>query len=191
MKQRKGEPGYIGRHKKAVVIKASLEFTIVVALLLLGWFQTKTRLNVLTIVAVVGCLPASKALVEVIMIIPHKSITLELADKIQKVSGSLTTAYDLVLTSEKHIMPIDSVLISNNTICGYSSSEKIDTAFAEKHIKQYLYANQFTDVSVKIFRDEKAFLKRAEEMNRHSNQRVEDVSTKDDGIRRVMLSLSI
>ena len=69
MKQRKGEPGYISRHKRAVIIKASLEFAIVVALLLLGWFQTKSRLNVLTIVAVVGCLPASKALVEVIMII--------------------------------------------------------------------------------------------------------------------------
>ena len=191
MKQRKGEPGYISRHKKAVIIKASLEFAIVVALLLLGWFQTKTRLNVLTIVAVVGCLPASKALVEVIMIIPHKSITLELAEKIKNVSCFLTTAYDLILTSEKHIMSIDSVLIADNTICGYSSSEKIDIAFAEKHIKQYLYANQFTDISVKIFRDEKTFLKRAEEMDRHANQREEDCSIKEDGIRRVILSLSI
>lgn len=191
MKQRKGEPGYISRHKRAVIIKASLEFAIVVALLLLGWFQTKSRLNVLTIVAVVGCLPASKALVEVIMIVPHKTIETKLLEKIQNVTDSLTIAYDLVLTSEKHIMPIECVLISDNTICGYTSNAKTDIVFAEKHIKQYLYANQYTDVSVKMFRDEKTFLKRADEMNRHAKERKEEHKEKEDGICRVILSLSL
>lgn len=189
MKQAKGEPGYIKRRKKAVIIKAALEFGIVIALLLLGYFQTKTRLNALTIVAVLGCLPASKALVEVIMILPHKTIGVELVKKIREKTSSLTVAYDLVLTSEKHIMPIECVLVSGNTICGYSSSEKIDLAFAEKHIKQYLYANQFIDVSVKIFGDEKAFLRRAVEMNENAMQK--DTVQKEDAIRRVILNISL
>lgn len=189
MKQAKGEPGYIKRRKKAVIIKAALEFGIVIALLLLGYFQTKTRLNVLTIVAVLGCLPASKALVEVIMILPHKTIGTELVEKIREKTSSLMVAYDLVLTSEKHIMPIECVLISDNTICGYSSSEKIDFAFTEKHIKQYLYANQFTDVSVKIFGDEKTFLRRAGKMSENAVQK--DSASKEEAIRRVILNISL
>ena len=191
MKQRKGEPGYITRHKKAVIIKATFEFAIVIALLLLGWFQTHTRLNVLTIVAVLGCLPASKGLVEVIMILPHKSIDPTLVLKVQDVSPSLCVAYDMVMTSEKHIMPIDCVVISDNTVCGFSSSKKIDLSFAQKHIKQYLYANQYTDVSVKVFGDEIAFLKRVKEMNQHAEQREEKNNQKEEGIRRVVLNISI
>jgi hypothetical protein len=48
-------------------------------------------------------------------------------------------------------MPVDCIIISDNTICGFASNKKTDTAFAAKHIKQILYANQFTNVSVKIF----------------------------------------
>ena len=191
MKQRKGEPGYITRHKRAVIIKTILEFAIVIALLLLGWFQTKTRLNVLTIVAVLGCLPASKALVEVIMILPHKTVSPILVEKTKTISSSLTMAYDMVMTSEKYIMAIDCVAISNNTICGYSSSQKTDVSFAQSHIKQYLYANQFTDVSVKVFNDEMSFLRRIEEMNKVAMDREEDCSQKEDGIRRVILNISL
>lgn len=191
MKQAKGEPGYIIRHKKAVIVKAGLEFGIVIALLLLGYFQTKTRLNALTIVAVVGCLPASKALVEVIMIFPHRTIKNELVERIKNCTSEVTVAYDLVMTSEKKIMPVDCIVISDNTICGYSSSEKIDLTYTEKHIKQYLYANQFTDVSVKLFSDEKTFLKRAEEMNRHAIERATDNTQKEDGIRSVILNISL
>lgn len=191
MRQAKGEPGYISRHKKAVMIKAGLEFGIVIALLLLGYFQTKTRLNALTIVAVVGCLPASKALVEVIMIFPHKTIECDLVERIKNCTSELTVAYDMVMTSEKNIMPVDCVLISDNTICGYSASDKIDVAYTEKHMKQYLYANRFTDVSVKVFHDEKAFLRRAEEMNKHAMERAEIDTQKEEGIRRVLLSISL
>lgn len=191
MRQAKGKPGYIIRHKKSALIKAILEFGIVLALLLLGYFQTKTRLNVLTVVAVLGCLPASKALVEVIMILPHKTITTELVDKIKERTSALTVAYDLVLTSEKNIMPIDCVLISNNTICAYSSNKKIDIAFAEKHIKQILYVNQFTDVSVKIFQDEQAFLRRGDEMNENASQREKDTLKKEKAIQRVILNISL
>ena len=86
-------------------------------------------------------------------------------------------------------MPIECVVVSDNTICGYSSSEKIDLTFAEKHMKQYLYANQFTDVSVKIFGDEKVFLRRAEEMNENAAQK--DSAKKEEAIRRIILNISL
>lgn len=191
MKINKGNAGYIEKRKKTAIIKVVLEFGIVIALLILGYWQTKTRLNMLTMVAVLGCLPASKALVELIMIFPHHSVKKEMADEIENKAELLTTAYDLVLTSEKNIMPIDCVVISDNTICGYTSSEKTDTAFAAKHIKQILYANQFTKVSVKIFDSYTAFVSRVEGMHNIAAVEKADHKKKEDSIRKIILNISL
>ena len=60
--------------KRKILIGTIAEFAVVIALVVLGYVQTKTKLNLLTVVAVVGCLPASKMLVEFITIAPHQSI---------------------------------------------------------------------------------------------------------------------
>ena len=84
MKVKKGEVGYIDSHKKKVIIKCITEFGISIAIFVLGILQTKSRLNLLTLVAILGCLPASKALVEVIMILPHKSFDKGKAEEVKK-----------------------------------------------------------------------------------------------------------
>ncbi len=191
MKITKGNPGYIQKRKRTVIIKTILQFGIVIALLLLGIMETKSRLNLLTLVAVLGCLPASKSLVEVIMIFPHRTIAADTANEIKEKTSYLTVAYDLVLTSEKHIMPIDCVVISDNTICGYTSNEKTDIIFAAKHIKQILYANQFTNVSVKIFDSFTAFITRVEGMNNIAAVEKNDTKKKEESIRQVILNISL
>lgn len=191
MKITKGNPGYIQKRKRTVIIKTILQFGIVIALLLLGIMETKSRLNLLTLVAVLGCLPASKSLVEVIMIFPHRTIAVDTANEIQEKTSYLTVTYDLVLTSEKHIMPIDCVVISDNTICGYTSNEKTDIIFAAKHIKQILYANQFTNVSVKIFDSFTAFITRVEGMNNIAAVEKNDTKKKEESIRQIILNISL
>lgn len=191
MKITKGNPGYIQKRKRTVIIKTILQFGIVIALLLLGIMETKSRLNLLTLVAVLGCLPASKSLVEVIMIFPHRTIAADTANEIQEKTSYLTVTYDLVLTSEKHIMPIDCVVISDNTICGYTSNEKTDIIFAAKHIKQILYANQFTNVSVKIFDSFTAFITRVEGMNNIAAVEKNDTKKKEESIRQIILNISL
>lgn len=191
MRTKKGEAGYIHSRKLQVLLKTILEFGIVIALLVLGIVQSGSRMNVLTIVAILGCLPASKALVELIMILPHKSITKEMAAEIDLNAEGITRAYDIVLTSEKKIMPLDCVVISNNMICGYTSSQKVDVPFAAQHIKQYLYANQFTNVSVKIFNDYTAFITRAEGLNNMAMVEKADCKEQEMAIRQVILSLSL
>ena len=66
----KGVPGYLDYKKKIEIIRTVIYFGIVAAIFFLGYFQTHTRLNLLTVVAVLGCLPASKALVGVIARMP-------------------------------------------------------------------------------------------------------------------------
>ena len=182
MNKKKGEAGYLSSKKIRTTLKVILEFGIVIALLVLGIKETGDRLNLLTLVAVLGCLPASKALVELIMVIPHRSIEETRASEIQNKSSLLTHVYDVVLTSEHHIMPIDALVISDNMICGYSSSKKIDLAFATKHIKQMLGKDHFIHVSVKIFDNYTAFLTRAEGMHNIASVEKADTKEKEEGL---------
>lgn len=191
MKIRKGDAGYIRRRKRNVIIKTCLEFGIVVALLVLGIWQTGDRLNLLTVVAILGCLPASKALVELIMIAPHHSISEEMTSEILTHAEHLTIAFDMVFTSEKKIMPVESIVISDNTICGYTSNPKVDTNGTSEHIKKYLSANKFNKVSVKIFDHYATYLKRVEDMNRIAAEEKNDVKEKEAAIYQVILNLSL
>lgn len=174
----KGDAGYIAKRKKQVICKTIFEFGIVAALLILGITQTGDRMNVLTIVAILGCLPASKALVEVIMISPHRSIANDKVHDVEAKANSLTKVYDMVFTSEKKVMPIECIVIADHTICGYTSSTKLDVAETEKHLKQY------TKASVKIYKDYNKFLSRAEDMNHME-------SSDNSGIKNMLLNLSL
>ncbi len=99
-------------------------FGLVAALVIAGYVTTKTKLNLLTVVAVLGCLPASRILVNLIMVMPHDSIDEATELEISAVTEELTVAYDLVITSEKKAMPVAAVAIYNNTICGYVPVKK-------------------------------------------------------------------
>ena len=191
MKIKKGDAGYIRKRLKNVVIKTCLEFGIALALLGLGIWQTGDRLNLLTVVAILGCLPASKALVEWIMIAPHRSIEKEREDEIKSIAPHLTCLYDMVFTSEKKIMPVESIVIFDNTVCGYTSSAKVDTNGTAEHLKKYLSANKCNKVSVKIFDNYAAYLKRMQEMNDNAIAKDDDIITKEALIRQVILSLSL
>lgn len=190
MKVIKGNPEYIKKRKKSVMIKAFFEFGIVLALLILGIIETGSRMNVLTIVAVLGCLPASKALVEVIMLFPHHSVAEDIVTQIQEKAEFLTVAYDMVITSKDKIMPIDCVAISDNTICGYTSSSKVDIVYAAKYIKQILGENQFQKVSVKIFNQYEPFLTRIADMNGLAETENQN-RKKEERIRQVILNISL
>lgn len=191
MKVAKGDAGYIRMRKRKTLLKTILEFGIVIALLILGIIETGSRLNLLTVVAVLGCLPASKALVEFIMVMPHHSIAEEMAAEIDLNAELLTRAYDMVFTSEKIIMPVEAIVISGNTICGYSSNAEVDMNFIAKHLKQYLNANKFDKVSVKIFDNYTQFVTRAEGMNNIAAIEKNDTKRHEEGIRQILLNISL
>ena len=191
MKVAKGDAGYIRARKRKILLKMILEFAIVIALLVLGIVETGSRQNLLTVVSVLGCLPASKALDEFIMVFPHRSITEEKAAEIDLNANLLTRAYDMVFTSEKMIMPVEAIVISGNTICGYSSRAKVDMNVIAKHLKQYLHANKFDKVSVKIFDNYTAFATRAEGMNNIAAIEKNDTQKYEEGIRQILLNISL
>lgn len=165
MKLQKGEAGYLGGRKKQLILAMLMYLVVIGGCLIIGYLQTKTRLNLFTFAAVLICLPACRTLVNLIMVIPHPSIEEQVKAEIDGKTEHLKVVYDLIVTSEKNAMPIQAFVISNNTAIGYTKSFKVNKTYAAEHIKQILEQNGIEKVTVKVFRDYSAFLSRAEGMN--------------------------
>ena len=60
-----------------------------------------------------------------------------------------------------------------------------------KHLKQYLYANRFDKVSVKIFDNYTAFATRAEGMNNIAAIEKNDTQRYEESIRQILLNISL
>ena len=95
----KGTPGYLDYKKKVEIIRTVIYFLLVAAIFTLGYVQTKTRSNLLTVVAILGCLPAAKALVGVITRFPYASVDQKLVHEVDTKAPHTTRVYDLVLTT--------------------------------------------------------------------------------------------
>lgn len=191
MKIDKGQPGYIQYRKKKLLFMTLLEFAVVIALLILGIIQTGTRLNLLTVVAIVGCLPACKMLVGLITILPYQTADPEVVEEIENKAPLLTTAYDTIITSRERIMPVTAVVIAGNTVFGYAPDKKTDPEEAAKHIKNILEDNRISKVTVKILRDYTPFLARVEGLNNIAQIEKEDRKRREQKIRKIILNISM
>ena len=190
-KVQKGDPGYLDHKKRIEIIRTIIYFGIVAAVFLLGYSQTHTRRNILTVVAILGCLPAAKALVGVITRFPYSSIDRKKADEIRSKTGLLTVCYDMVITSRESIMPVDCIVISGHTIFGYTHYEKVNTEELSKHIRSILAQNQYTGLTVKVLNQYKPFLARIEGLNNIAAVEREDTKEKEEAIRGIILNISM
>ena len=191
MKSKKGNAGYLRARKIRLAAEAVVSFALVAAIVITGYVTTKTRLNLLTLVAVLGCLPACRILVNLIMVIPHRSIHEAKELEISAHTEDVTCAYDLVITSERSAIPVEAVVIYNNTIFGYAPSPKVDTAYAARHIKSILKQNGFEQVSVKLFPEYKAFLSRAEGLNNIAAVEQADTKAHEEALKQILLDISL
>ena len=160
----KGTKGYLDSQKKYEVMRTILYFGISLSLFIAGWVTTGSRLNLLTVVAVLGCLPASKSTVGMIMFLRFHSCPEAVAEEIEAHVGELYGMYDLVFTSYDKNYQVDHMVVKGNTVCGFAGGEKFDEQKFYKHIDRVLKAENYTDVSVKIFDDVRKYLNRLEQM---------------------------
>ena len=85
----KGTSGYLRTQKNYEILRTVLYFAISLSLFIAGWVTTGSRENLLTIVAVLGCLPACKSMVSLIMILKCRPMAAGLSQKIQEHQVSL------------------------------------------------------------------------------------------------------
>lgn len=130
----------------------------------MGLKNPKSRVNLLSIVAVLGLLPASKSLVSAIMFLRSHSLKGEAADLVEEASGNLTTLYDCVFTSYKINFAVGHLAVRGGTVCGYSEKPDFDENAFYKHIGDLLKLDGHKDVTVKIFTDLGKYTERLRQM---------------------------
>lgn len=179
-KRKKGCYGYIKYAKWKTLLITFVLFAIPLVIYVTGYIQTKTRLNLFTFVAILGCLPACKSLVGLIMIMMQKSMP---ADRYQEASaaiGDLVAGYELVFTAYEHTTPVNALIICGDQVVCYTPDEKADPGYLEKHLTRILTVNGFASAQPKVMKDFRKFLQRVSEIAKHAEHYREDIEFTPD-----------
>lgn len=149
-KIKRNEKGYLADKRKREIIKTVLFFAIPISLFVAGFITTKSRLNLLTIVAVLGMLPASRSLVTTIMYIKSKGISDEDYAQIGALTQGVTGSFDNVFTTYETTYEVPSVVVRSGNVCGYAAKEYKTLDALEKHLTTCIKKEGYA-VNVKIF----------------------------------------
>ncbi len=160
----KGTRNYLDTQKKYEVIRTLLYFGISLSLFIAGYIQTGEKTNLLTIVAILGCLPASKSAVSAVMFLRFKSCGSQTAETIELHSEGLCCLYDMVFTSYKKNFTVGHIAVRGGTLCGFSENPQFQEEEFRKHIDQLLKMDGHKDVTVKIFTKLDKYTERLEQM---------------------------
>lgn len=163
----KGNYGYLKSQRKIETIKTVVLFCLSAAIFILGYVTTKSKANLLTVVAVVSILPAAKQLTITILFYKYHSGSRETYEKIKALVKDATSVYDIVITSYDKIGELLHVAIVGKTIIGYSEKEKTDEKYIGNYIKEILEKNGYKGNSVKIFKNEESYLERLQELQKN------------------------
>ncbi len=189
MKRDKGEFGYIKSQKIKRGLTTLVMFAIPITIFLTGFFITKTRLNMFTFVAIMGCIPAARAATGFIMMLMQNPASGDLKEKVEQVNGNVLILYDMIFTTYQKTVPVDAAAVSGTQVIGYVSSEKADLSFGEEHIREILKNNKCKSVGVKLFREEKRFLDQLKQMNQKQSEHESTGSRKAEYICDVLRAI--
>lgn len=160
----KGTRNYIKTQKKYEVLRTLLYFAIPVSLYVVGFIQTGGRENYLTLVAVLGCLPAAKSAVSAFMFLRYHSCSDKVSDRVWKASEELGFLYDCVFTSLKKNYVVSHIAVRANTVCGFSEDKNFPEKEFYEHITHFLEMDRHYDVTVKIYTDLDKYVVRLRQM---------------------------
>ncbi len=184
----KGCYGYLRRQKKTEIIRTILYFALSLAIFIMGYLSTGTKANLLTIVAVLGSLPASKSMVSMIMYLKAGVCSPDCYAMAQSVDPDGTLLlYDLYLTSYRNNFQISVMAVKNNTVCGYTEDGKCDLLAGEKHISEILQQSGYGGVTVKLFGNPEKFRERLTALCGAS----EKAQEKDEAVAQVIKDISL
>lgn len=182
----KGTRNYLNTQKTYEILRTVIYFAISASLFIAGWVHTGSRENLLTIVAILGCLPACKSTVDMIMFLRFKSCSVEAADKIAVHTEGLKGLFDMVFTSYDKNYQVAHITVRGNTICGYTQDDKFDEQAFYKHLDALLKKDSYKDTSIKVFNDVKKYTDRLEQM-----KELPEEETITEGILSTLKSISL
>lgn len=189
----KNQYGYLNSQTRLELLKTILMFTAALGVLAIGIFTTGSKNNLLTMVAVLGLLPAAKSLVNYIMFLRAKKAVCpaEIYETLMEITKGQKKApllrYDLYMTNSEKCYPIYVMACKGKCIIGYSAEKQFPWDKAEQHMKSMAKQNGYELAAAKIFTDEKKFLERIQAMTVGG----EDICETDQLLIRLMENLTL
>lgn len=187
----KGNFGYIHNKRIQVLIRTILFFGISLAVFLVGYLTTHTKQNLLTIVAVLGCLPACKSMVGLIMIFRATGCSEKAREAIQPAEGRLIGMYDMYFTSYQKNFAISHMVVEGKVILGYTEDPKCDLKACQEHLHTMLSQAGFQDRVVKISDQLPKYCEQLQKLNASEDKNDEESLKKDDEVRVVLYDISL
>ena len=196
----KGEAGYIAAQKKRRLLVTAGLFVLPLAVFVLGICCFGKRENVLTVVAVVGCLPACRSMVGLIMMMMRRPSPKEVIEEIQAHAGRLPVAYELFFTTYEKNVYVDAAAVCGDTVVCYIALENRENAeFIQEHIQKMLRHNGYP-VTVRVMtKTIDKFLERLDSLNKNWDSLHEGITyapdpkypnlSRDEMVRHIMLTL--
>lgn len=161
-KHKKGEQGYIRFQHLVSSVRTVILFALALGLYAIGYINTGTNKNLLTVVAILGILPASRSCVNMIMFLRYKSLDKALYESLIQAAGdeSDNLLYENVLTTTEKSYFLPAMYYRNHTIIAYCEN-KANEALGniEAHVKKSLKLDKI-DTTVKVFKDRDQFTER-------------------------------
>ncbi len=180
-KAAKGKAGYVRYEKIKRLLVMLLMFAIPIGIYITAYMITGTNKNIMTIVAIVGIVPASRFAVSWIMIMMSKDADPQAIEVTEKAAGDLVHGYELTVTAYEGRMPLDAVVVcGNEVVCLSTKGDKGQFAFMEKHISKILNSNNYFNSNVRIFRDLKHYEERIRQLAADPEKYREGISFKPD-----------
>lgn len=163
LKVPKGSYGYIQSQKVKRTLITLITLSIPIAAFLIGWAVNGSKESIVTVIAIVGCIPGCKFAVSMIMMFLQKPMKADVYEKIKEHKRDLTGGYEMVISAYEKQTFLDSLVVVGDHVAAYSSRENTDASFAAKHIQTILRDNGFY-VHVKVFTDMKHYLERLDQL---------------------------
>lgn len=173
----KGSFGYLDNRKKYVALRTLAFFLIAGGLYAGGILITGSNKNLLTIVAVLACLPACKSAVNLILFLRAKGCGGALHEKLVSYDDALTVFYDMYFTSYQKNYPLSHMALKGGMLCGMTENPSCDCRDAEKHLEQMLVQEGIKNVTVHIFSQEDKYVDR---LSRLLDMQVEDHKDREE-----------
>ena len=175
------------KYKRTVdIIITIFLFLLSLGLFVIGYVATGSKKNLLTIVAVLGLLPACKMVVDVIMCFRVKPVEESVREGIDASIGKLYGLYHMYFTSYDKNFPIDHLVITSNSVIGLCSHPKFDEKLFITHLKDHMRKDGIKDITIKIFDDYNKYLNRLSELNNLDDE----TTSVNIGVRNLILNIT-
>ncbi|MDD6571908.1 MAG: hypothetical protein PUF12_05885 [Thermoflexaceae bacterium] len=160
----KGQYGYVEYRKKIQLIKVSVAFLVVFAILIFGILVCGTKNNICTVISVVCVLPAARFAVTLFMVIRHKTPDAAQYEELKEKGEQLVLLSDCIMSCREKVIYVEFAIITDTCIYCYTRNQDFDVNYFENGIADFIKSCGDT-VNVKLFKNYEDFKKRAIALN--------------------------